>query len=387
MHERRKLAVVCLPRDLDPSPYDAFAVRHREIVSALSRHWEITVVWLSDDNDQIPDVPGVHATVRASWTRLAEDRWSRLARAARWALRIPTRRERELRDILRSAGAPVAVTLGPWLQNEYRIVWASGPSLHFFEEDLTRMPELAPQSRRARVLRRFEWRLYRLSGAHPRTVIAISPIEAEAAKTYFPRSSIVYAGLTLDPEIWPKAKTVSTGDGIIAVGNFSEARNAEGLADVLRQLSRPPASMPSLIRVVSGPGLHASLAPWVTSGALRHEPASASLSANYRRASVALVPARRLSGQKTTILQAWTCGVPVVTTVESAATVDSPEAVAIGRDATELADALRQLLTDETRRWSLAVEGFATINRKFDRKTQESELARLIDELYRGRPA
>jgi glycosyltransferase involved in cell wall biosynthesis len=164
---------------------------------------------------------------------------------------------------------------------------------------------------------------------------------------------------------------------VIAVGNFAEERNARGLADVLAEIERRRLTSLLPVTVVSGAGLDPLLEPFVTRSWVTATSA-ARLHELYRQAAVALVPARRLTGMKTTILQAWSCGVAVVCSDESAATVGAPDALLAGDDAAAMVDALTRAVGDAGLRRRLVEAGFDTLARDFDPAEEERSLQRII---------
>jgi glycosyltransferase involved in cell wall biosynthesis len=384
--DRVRVLVVALPRDLADNPFDGFATRHRSLVASLAKVHEVTVLLLGEDDDHGADrIRGVHRHLWAPRPAPSTNRWIRLLNGARDAVNVRTPAERRLGDVAASVGADVAITVGPWLQNEYRPVWDRYHSLHLYEEELSRMVELAPQSRRAQQLRRVEWWLHSRARAQPITVAAISPPEVRLAHTRYPGSRVSYLPFTLDPVLWPPSKSTSRGDVVLVVGNLTEERNAAGLLDVLDELQRRDGSgHPLAIHIVSGPGVHASLEPYLELSWVTHERATRPMHEIYREAWAALVPARRVTGQKTTILQAWACGVPVVSSRECADTVAADDAVAIGADAAELVDRLLELRDRPAERQRLAEAGHRALAADFDPAAQETQFRGLVQDTWRS---
>ena len=67
----------------------------------------------------------------------------------------------------------VAVTLGPWLDEEYAPVFELLPTVHVFEEDVSRMRELGSQSLQARVARRISRFARQKLIAKPTSVVTV----------------------------------------------------------------------------------------------------------------------------------------------------------------------------------------------------------------------
>ena len=247
----------------------------------------------------------------------------------RLVLGRPRRPADELRDELRRLAGEsepdAVVTFGPWLDEELSPLFGSWPCVHVFDEELSRMPDLAPQTTKARALRRAELVVRRHRLAVPDTVVVISEQEVGYARRRYGSSpAVVVVPQTLPQPQWRPYSDRSAGDSVIAIGNFSEPRNADGLVDFIRVLGARvdlPAEL-SLV-IISGTGFAAGLAvaaashSWVKLVEGSRDPVT-----QYRCSRLALVPAGRATGFKATILQAWLCGTPVVASTASAATVE-----------------------------------------------------------------
>jgi glycosyltransferase involved in cell wall biosynthesis len=256
----------------------------------------------------------------------------------------------------------VVVTLGPWLDEELTPLFGTWPSIHVFDEDLSRMPEIAPQSRQARLLRAAELAVRRRRLPVPRSVVVIAPHEVAHARTRFGKAPrVVVVPQTLPAAQWPLHGDRSSGNSVFCVGNLAEPRNADALADVLVELQHQPNRPAELSLVlVSGTGFSPRLVavseaqPWV-----RLVDRADDLVPFYRSARLALVPAGRATGFKATILQAWLCGTPVVVSAASAATVAPEQAAAVVEAASprELAATILELWRDDAELDRLAGAG------------------------------
>jgi hypothetical protein len=234
-----KVLVAARPYDLSEAPADAFVTRHLAMVRALAEHATVDVVGLRPEGDDAVFAETARGLVRGEVTLPAESstRAARAIRAGRRLVHQPLEAwEHSLAKLADGAAPDVVVTVGPWLDVAYRALYARHPSVHLHEEDLTTMPELAPQSRQARLLRSFEDLGRRRAGMRPDAVVVISEPELAAARRRYPGAWVVHLPYTLDPAEWPVAETASRGDRVLVVGNLANDRNSEGLVDVLREI-------------------------------------------------------------------------------------------------------------------------------------------------------
>jgi glycosyltransferase involved in cell wall biosynthesis len=373
--------VAARPFDLSDAPFDAFVERHGRMIELLCDHFTVSLLGLRQGADR--------ASIASRWARLAYSEVTIsdtcYSRAQRVASAWRVGRDRDIdteHDAINAAARlhepDVIVTVGPWLSRAYRPLHAMGPSVHLFEEDLSQMIELAPQSRQARALRRLEVFLASKSRRQPGTVCYISRGEELAARRRYPRARAVYLPYTLDEHQWPTALAPVAGDGAIVVGNLSELRNAEGLADLCSLVADRPEHPLWGTRVLSDGGLHPCLEPFVATGMLAQtdgrDPA-----AGYRSAALAIVPAQRVSGLKTTVLQAWAMGCPVVGYTATANSVGADQScMRFGKTAVELLDHLDQLFASPTERDALAMRGFARLRKCYDDDRNRTTLLSIV---------
>lgn len=379
-----RLLLASRPKELSNAPFDAFAMRHRALARLLAEHFDVGVLLVTEAGDPDSDAPieigGTREVGRVRRVRAPETRLSRMA-AVRVALREPALEpwEESARALADEFRPDVVVTLGPWLGHEYRVLHGAAPGVHFFEEDLDRMPELAPQSAHARLLRRVVGAAQGRRAWQPRAVVAISGAELAAARRFAPRAEAIVVPLTLDPGDWPVAREPGPPGPFLVVANLAEARNAEGLAAVLACLHRRGLSDRLRVRVVTGSGIHPILhehldRPWVDAG-----PERGSLLQEYRAAGGVLVPAFRATGLKTTILQGWSQGRAVVTTSAAAAGVGPNRAgLAVGATSDEVVDALASIGDDDGLRVELAQAGLRRIRDEFDRSHHDARVIACI---------
>lgn len=378
--------VAASPHDLSEAPADAFAMRHLAMVRLLAEHHDVTILGLRpalDDAEFAPDLRElvcreVRLPVRST------TRARRLGRAVRRVAHDPlTEWERAIEETARATAPDVAVTIGPWLDYEYRVLFHAYPSIYVFEEDITRMPEIAAQSRQAALLRSFEDLGRRQAGMVPTAVVVISETEAPAARRRFPRSRVVHLPYTLDASEWPLAESESIGEHVLVVGNLAQDRNAEGLVDILQEIKARNLTEELPVRLVSETGLTPTLAtiaeePWIL------DPGPVDDLWNvYRQNAAALVPSTRATGFKTTVLQAWTAGCPVVCRPASARTLGSgtTSAVLVGDTAGEVVDHLLALRRDAPKRHQLVAAGLELARTSFSPSDGQQHLLTLTAEV------
>jgi hypothetical protein len=381
MSNRPTVLVAARPFDLSDAPFDAFVERHGRMVEVLCEHFTVSLLGLRQETDR--------ASIAPRWGRLAyseviisdtgSSRTKRLTHAWRVGHDRDVDPEQKAIDAAAKSHAPDAiVTVGPWLSRAYRPLHALRPSVHLFEEDLSQMLELAPQSRQARALRRVEIYLASRSHQQPSTVCYIARSEEQAARRRYPLAKAVYLPYTLDQHQWPMALSPTSGAGAIVVGNMSQLRNAEGLADLCSLVVDRSEHPLWGTRVLSDSGLHSCLEPYVASGMLVPTD-GADLAAGYRSAALAIVPAQRLSGLKTTVLQAWTMGCPVVGYTASAHSVGAdPSCMRFGKTPVELLDQLDELFASPSERHALAMGGLARLRSSYDDSRNRSTFLSVV---------
>ena len=376
------LALVVRPFDISVAPFDAFVTRRLEVVRLLRKHYRIAIILLRQPSDTScvhPDLAG-DVVAELSTPRLDMSRNARLTRALRGLAVAET--PDELMHEVRRTGAGRAVTFGPWLDQQFQPVFASVPTLHMFEEDLSRMQENAPQSLQARVLRTVEARLSARTVPQPRVVVHIGVGEERSARSRYPRSGHLWFPYLLPTPEWHVTEAPPGSEGVLVVGNMSEARNAEGLAEVLSAAG--PQGLPP-ISVISAAGVHEVLRPHLEEGSLCLLQNVASPYDAYRRARVTLIPARRVTGIKTTLMQAWAAGCPVVCFPSSASSVGpwAADAVQVGHTAMEIVQRLQDLLTDAETATDLAARGRVVLSKHFDAHRREQALLAVVAGLTR----
>lgn len=360
-------------RDFEERPYDGLSLRHRRLVEALAGHATLHGLVLSDAPGDTIMPPHFESVAYLELPRPGPaSRGARLRRLARGQPRRPPSPWAErLVAMAKDVDPQVVVTFGPWLDEELSPLFDNWRCIHIFEEEVSRMPELAPQSRQAKLLRAGELMLRRHRLAVPAVVVVISGAEAAYARRRFGRSiTVEVLPQTLPATVWPLQHERSRGDLVVAIGNFSEARNADALADVVEILATS-SDRPAELRltIISGPGFAPPLVAaaagrdWVSLVAGESDP-----SAYYRQARLALVPAERATGFKATILQAWLCGTPVIASSASAQTIElrNAHALSVADSPSELARRVLDIWNDDRELERLAGKGSVAAQQDHD---------------------
>lgn len=377
------------PYDLSDARYDGFVDRRRPLIGALLQRHEVGVAVLRPAHDHASVMDDLRERVVCDQPLVipVENRRSRMA----YLVRLIARRDSwasEQHELLASvarADPDVVVTLGPWLEDVYSPLFARYPTVHLFEEDLTRMHEIAPQSARARAFRRLNTFVKARGLSQPRAAVVISEAELAGVRRRYPAARPVTLPYVMPSGAWPLADTPSGGDVVLVVGTLKEERHAVGLAEALQALvgKRPPDLR---VRLISGAGLHPSLRPyldleWVEAAGHVDE-----LRPHYRAARMVLVPAKRATGMKTTILQGWVSGCPVVAYAGSAATLAThAHAMLVAEDGAGIARHIAAAWDDAALRERLVRSGREVMATSFDaERVVDAFLGLVADTAARG---
>ena len=380
----RRLLLVARPYDLSDSQYDGFVARRLRVVESVRRHYDVSLLLLRPPTDAAEVHPLLSSDVygEIAIRPLDNSRRARFRRLSEsWRFPVPEAHAAAVARAVDEIQPSAAITFGPWLQQEFRPVFAAVPTIHFFEEELARMVENAPQSAQARLFRRAEAVAHGTAVHQPHVVVIIGMRERRAAHFRYPKAQVLWHPFLLDPASFPPAESASDGHVILVVGQFGELRNAEGLRDVLHEL-RHFSDAPR-VSLVSHSDPHAALLSHVSEGRLLLDGFVEDLYERYRTARLTLVPARRVTGIKTTVLQAWAAGTPVVCFPASADSVGpfAREAAAIGSDPAAVANRLMEVFTDRDARQRIADAGLRLYQEHFDPWKREQELLSALERL------
>nr|WP_249419806.1 glycosyltransferase [Rhabdothermincola salaria] len=284
----------------------------------------------------------------------------------------------------------VAVVIGHDGDDTFASLTTQVPTVVWAEERL-----FTPVGRLGAALRHLEDRARRRTHSEPAAVVVISPAERAWAEQRYPGTPVHVVDHVVDTTYWTPEPHPQPDDpddepiAVLAAGRLDTVRNTDGLLAVAGALTQATAaSGRDAVAVVAAgvAGDPATQAALVDAG-VRYAGAPPDLRPLYRRAAVALVASFATSGAKTTILQAWAMGVPVVTTPAAARSVgalpgtdvvvdDTPEAVA---------RAVLGLLDDPDRRADLARAGRATLERHHTVAAYEQQVSALLEEVGTGR--
>jgi glycosyltransferase involved in cell wall biosynthesis len=389
---RPRVLVAARPYDLSEAETDGFVIRHRALLEALSGYFDLAVLGLRPPHDDAVVAVGLghDRCDEIAIPAQSNARWDRSKAALRSVITArPAPWEHEIARIAAETRPAVVVTLGPWLDVEYRMLFRKVPTIHLFEEDLTRMADLAPQSRRGRLFRRAEIFGHGRSSAQPRVAVVINELESAAARRRYPRARIVVLPYTLPSPHWPLADSPSQGVGVIVAGNLAQERNSEGLVQILDEVTRRGLGHALRFRLASRAGLHPSLERFLMFDWVEHDANPGELYERYRDAAVALVPATRVTGTKSTVLQAWAAGCPVVCFPASARTLGESgrDAVLCATSPSEVVTALLGAINDEQLRSHLVDAGFDQLKTRFDADTHTQRFIDLVTELAMTPPS
>ena len=379
-----RLLLVARPYDLSDAPFDGFVTHHARLVELLRSRYQLRLLLVRPEHDRSYVRADLRDLVYADLAApaLGLSRRERLRRGLALTRGAPLgAASLRISEVARACGASRAVTLGPWLGQEYEAIYRVLPTMHFFEEDLSAMPENAPQSVQARMLRRLECAFQRHARFQPRCAVYIGPGEEGPARRRYAQSRLLWHPYLLPREDWPLAQNASQGKHVLVVGQFAQPRNAEGLEHVLDALVRIPQR--PLVKLLSSAGTHPCLQKHLDSGALVRDSDSGLLYDKYRSAIASIVPARRVSGIKTTVLQAWAAGCPVACFPVSASSVGTFAFDSVVQASTPalLAERLVAMINNHDQREKLAARGRRVMEEYFDPSVRAQELLAALDGL------
>ena len=237
------------------------------------------------------------------------------------------------------------------------------------EEEVPSRQDRLTMPLRERARRRARQEAERLWLRPPLRAVIINERERHWAENLLPRTPIDVVPLAIDDSYWATAVEPAVGmdqvDAVVA-GTMAFRSNAEGLAEVASEY-RALTGRARSIAVASAATPHAALDEAISQGDIRFLGKVDDVRRYYRAAPVCLIPTFVVPGTKSTILQAWAAGVPVVTSRQAAASVSAVN----GRDLLaadspiEVARLLRRAVTDPVLCRELAVAGRARLQTNF----------------------
>ena len=218
----------------------------------------------------------------------------------------------------------------------------------------------------------------------PTSTYVISELETDEARRKFGRDVRVFP-FTAVRHLTP-GEPGDHAPYVLVVGSLAQRRNAEGLVEILEELHRRAASIP--LRLVSATGLDPTVLDHVDGTMVEFAGNVDDLTSEYAGARLVLVPAKRASGMKSTIIQCWAAERACVAFSGSANTVgrSAQSAVASSDTAAGIADHLEALWTSPESRDALVEQGTAQLAGPFNPETNlEALTAHLLRLATAGR--
>ncbi len=305
--------------------YDGFTFRYRHAFQALNERFEVEPVSLD-----------------------------------RYSARDAIQRALDLRPSVAIAPALMGWT---WLAP----LTARYPTIALVEEAVPSRQERRRLSsyRRSRLLVREE--RDRWSCTPPSSVVLVNDAERAWATTRFPRSHVQTIPVTVDISYWStpiEDRTIEQSLAFFA-GTLAFEGNARGVAEVARELSARIGSNPPPLVVASASKPHSLVMNEIGAGSIRFLGTVSDVRPHYRSASVCVIPSFDVPGTKSTVLQAWAAGVPVVASREVARSVacEPGDGIEAGSDASEIADLVLAVAGDSDRRARLVRRGREQLDR------------------------
>lgn len=357
---RRRVAVVAWGEIGEHSTIDGYASRNFSIVQHLARENDVLFVSLHFDgrvNDiRLPScVPVVTISVPTPTTsdHVRDTAFTAMGRVTvhPW--------QRAVVAALESFRADVALTM--W---QVRIPWLGKrvPTIMFLEEDGGDHPEFADASRLHRAKQRLDRAALRRAQRAAVGIGVISPMEvAWASRVSGGRPPVRVVPHWASEPYWsglPRHAEAEQERVIAVVGHIGLGRTAMGLRQIVDHLlAMEPTKRPQLI-VASSVDPHPCL-QGLPEDVVKFIGRVEDVRELYARAAATLVPSFVVMGAKTTILQAWAAGIPVVTTTAAAASVAAVHGhdVLAGSNAAEVASALVEIVESREARTALAEAG------------------------------
>jgi glycosyltransferase involved in cell wall biosynthesis len=189
----------------------------------------------------------------------------------------------------------------------------------------------------------------RFLGRGPATVAVIGPQEVRWAQRRYPTSRVEVVPLAIDLDYWrPSARRAPERGSVLIVGDLASHCNQTGLCAVLDALVELDTRGVVRDVVVVSPTPPSAEISWHPSGLVRYLGSLPDVRAEYERADVVLVPSLVVNGVKSTVLQGWAMGTPVVTTLAVARCMDATSGVHLlaGADGRTTAQQMLRVVTE-----------------------------------------
>lgn len=367
---------------------DGFSDRWLMVARALRElGHEVLVVHLAvDDRDDPSEWTTGFPTTTISFPVRGGTRPNRAVRSLRrmaGGLRTEATEHRLVRAI-EGSGCDAVFVLTPRRPDVARVVAHRRPTVLFIEEAIAEGPD--GWGTATGVVGRVEEVTLRRAIVRVCRLVVIAQTETEWAEGTLRRPTVVIphsidAGYWQAPPEGP-APSLRAHDAFV-IGNFGALRNAEGLREILAELrTRPPQGRPRIV-LASGVPPHDLLSE-VSDEEVRWLGSVDDPRPLYRSARVTLVPSQRVRGVKTTILQGWATGCPVVTSTAAAMSVQGADGVDLlaGGSPGEIVERLYRVLDDQTLADSLRRNGL----RRFEERHSAGAVGTAVAELLSSFP-
>jgi glycosyltransferase involved in cell wall biosynthesis len=375
--------VLVVSGELDPlAPFGA-AARYYTFVERLARRAYVSHAAISVRRARPVAIPGVPSSAMKVLQvdlprRQGPSALGKAARVAHFAFdplpmsALPGLQGR-VAKLAHERRADVVVTLWASLAHLLLRLPPGRPTLAVMDEGIERFPDPylnASDSLARRWMRRAEARkvrrLYQELAARRAHVVAISDAEADWFARSLPRELITVIPHGVDLDYWsPRAGSREEDLDVLVVGDLNAGRNVEPTVELFDALEHG-----------AGRSLRWALVgkePLPAVVALRSERVEVSgyvedVRPYYERAKLVVVPARDMTGTKTTLLQGWAMGKPVVAAAPSTAGVDArpSENLVMGATTADLAAHVLELLADADLRARLGAAGRRTAEADHD---------------------
>lgn len=344
---------------------NGFSDRYALMFAALEEHFEVHAVEATGTATQSDTAPSARRITTSPPPGGSSSRLEGLMATAQLVragfLRRPEVQawEEEVSEALRVIDPCVVIVIDQGARYSWNVISREHPTIIVAEEDFRDLG--GGRMRRARH-HLDRWGRSRIQHP-PELVVVISEAEAEWAAARFPGSVVEVLDHVIDTSYWHTSASsapTSASDSlrVLCVARWDHQRNHNGLTRIAEAVLAENSSGIRVELVAAGvcpPRIAAALSRAGVSFLGR----PGDLRPLYEQADVALVPAFSTNGAKTTILQAWAMGLPLVTTTGSMASMGAGTEGAglVGSTPAEIAGHLSRLTTDIDVRQSLASAG------------------------------
>jgi glycosyltransferase involved in cell wall biosynthesis len=404
---RRPVARIFTPAPLDPAFPNGFSGRWFSFARALEEHFDLQVVAIRGiwhGRHLAPDVfkPKLHLERFQLLDAAALPRWLRffpMFSIDRLIEELSTGRAGPRVPAIAAALEPppdLAVFFAHHMIHHARAFPATTRCVFVLEEGLVRTvhTNLPPPTSLAwlrnswrRNLQRLAERRYRACLRHSDgrgTVVAINDDEARWLSRLMPKTPISVIAHGVDADLYSPRSGVPDHD-VAVFGDLSQARNFVPTEHLIRK-ARERKETAHLRWLLVGRDPAAALRA-LASSTVTLTGTVDDIRDFYPRAKVVLVPARMVTGSKTTVLQAWGMGRPVITTVAGASGLPARSGVNLVIADTDdaILRAIVELIHDPQQADRIARAGRKTLEEERNLSRQSAEFASLCSTLVVGR--